>query len=424
MTLVTDIGALDLARFLRRGDRIVAGEACGEPVSLIEALIGQGADIGGLSLFTATSFSNLFGPQSAGSFRLRSMGAVGALRTASAAGALDIVPCHFSAIGPMIEAGTIGCDVAMVQVSPADADGNHSFGLVSDHVCEAVARARVVIAEVNDQVPFTLGSSTLPASRITCAVHTSRRPIEVPSVRIGEIEARIGRHAADFIGDGATLQIGIGAIPDAVLAALGDRRDLGLHTGLISDSVADLITAGVITNARKPIDTGRSIVCALIGTSRLFRLAHRNPEIFMASARYTHGVDTLSRLPGMVAVNSALEVDLTGQVNAEQNGSSYVGGTGGQVDFIRGAAASPGGRSIIALPATARNGTISRIVVQLSGPVTTTRSDVDVVVTEFGAVQLKGLSLPERAQALAAIADPRFREDLDRAAHTLRLRGF
>jgi acyl-CoA hydrolase len=229
---------------------------------------------------------------------------------------------------------------------------------------------------------------------------------------------------AGYIEDGAVLQVGIGAVPDAILRLLKDRRDLGVHSGMIGDGLVDLVEAGVITNARKPIDPGISITGALIGTRRLYEFVNRNPKIGMRSSAYTHDATVLSRLPRLVTINSAVEVDLTGQVNAEQSGSHYLGGTGGQVDFVRAGLRSPGGRSIIALPATARDGKVSRITASLSGPVTTARSDVDVIVTEFGAAELKGQTLPERARRLVAIAHPDFQEELSRAAYTIQGRGF
>jgi acyl-CoA hydrolase len=423
MTVVTDAAGLDLSRFLKSGDRIVLGQACGEPTTLLEALIAQGRDIGELSAFIATSFSGLLKPEAADSFAISSMGAIGALRSLTAAHKLAIIPSHVSQIGPMIEAGIIGCDVAFVQVSPPDADGNHSFGLISDHVQAAVKKARIVIAEVNEQVPFTFGE-LLPASRIDCAVHVSRAPVEVPPAKIGATDEAIARFAASFIEDGAVLQTGVGAVPDAILRLLHDRKDLGVHSGMLGDGLVELVEAGVVTNARKAIDTGVSINGALIGTRRLYEFAHRNPTIRMCSTSYTHDAAVLARLEKLVTINSAIEVDLTGQVNAEQSGSAYLGGTGGQVDFVRAGARSPGGHSIIALPATAKGGKISRISVNLSGPVTTARSDVDVIVTEFGAAELKGQTLAERTRRLIAIAHPDFREELDRAAHTIRQRGF
>lgn len=423
MTQVRTDAAIDVREFLRPGDHIVVGQACGEPSSVLEALIAQGRDVGDLTVFVATSFSGIFTPESAESFALSSMGAIGALRSMSKAHRLDVIPCHVSQVGPMIEAGIIGCDVAFVQVGPADGEGNHSFGLVSDYVQAAVARARVVVAEVNDQVPFTFGEM-LPESRIDYAVHVSRPPVQVQPGRISQTDEAIARHAAGYIGDGAVLQMGVGTVPDAVLRLLSDRRDLGVHSGMLGDGLVDLVESGALTNARKKIDRGVSITGALIGTDRLYGFAHRNREIRMCTTSYTHDAGVLAQLENLVTINSAMEVDLTGQVNAEQSGSAYLGGTGGQVDFVRAGARSPGGHAIMALPATAKNGTVSRITAGLSGPVTTARSEVDVVVTEFGAAELRGQTLAERSRRLIAIAHPDFRDALDREAHLIRQRGF
>jgi acyl-CoA hydrolase len=264
----------------------------------------------------------------------------------------------------------------------------------------------------------------LPAARIDCAVHVARTPVEVLPAPISETDLAIAKIVAGYIEDGSVLQVGIGAVPDAILRLLRDRRDLGIHSGMIGDGLVDLIDAGVVTNALKPIDTGVSVTGALIGTRRLYEFVHRNPQIGMRSSSYTHNEAVLSRLTRLVTINSAIEVDLTGQVNAEQNGSQYLGGTGGQVDYVRAGSRSPGGHAIIALPATAKGGKISRITANLSGPVTTARSEVDVIVTEFGAAALKGQTLAERAHRLAAIAHPDFREELDRAAVAIRKRGF
>jgi len=424
MTLSTDAQGLDLRAYLRRGDHIVWGQACGEPTTLIEALIAQADDIGGLSAFAATSFSGILSVEAAHKFKLSSMGAIGALRNVAAAGRLGIVPCHVSQIGPMIEQGLIGCDVAFVQVGRADANGNHSFGLISDFVDDAVKKARVVIAEVNEQVPFTLGDASLPGSRIDCAVHVSRPPVQVPAAPIGDNDLAIAKVVAGYIDDGAVIQVGIGAVPDAILRLLLDRRNLGVHSGMIGDGLVDLVEAGVVTNALKPIDAGVSITGALVGTRRLYDFADHNPRIGMRCSAYTHNAAVLARLTQLVTINSALEVDLTGQVNAEQSAGKYLGGTGGQVDYVRAGSRSPGGRSIIALPATAKDGAISRLMAELSGPVTTARSDVDVIVTEFGAAELKGQTLAERARRLVAIAHPSFRAQLDEAAHSIERRGF
>ncbi|WP_084477703.1 acetyl-CoA hydrolase/transferase family protein [Nocardia jejuensis] len=423
MKVIENPADLDLGAILRAGDRIVVGQACGEPTTLIEALIAQGREIRGLSAFTATSFSGLFTPEATESVMLSSMGAIGALRSMTEAHALHVIPCHVSQVGPMIEAGDIGCDVAFIQVSPADARGNHSFGLVSDYVQAAVAAARIVVAEVNDRVPHTYGAM-LAGSDIDVGVHVSRSPVQVPPSRISDTDTAIARFAAEYIGDGAVLQSGVGAVPDAILPLLRDRRDLGVHSGMVGDGLVDLVEAGVITNARKRIDRGVTVTGALIGTDRLYGFAHRNLELRMCPTSYTHDGAVLHALDRLVTINSAVEVDLTGQVNAEQSGTAYLGGTGGQVDFVRGGTRSRGGHSLIVLPSTAKGGAVSRITAALSGPVTTARSDVDVVVTEFGAAELKGRNLAERASRLVAIAHPDFREELARTADTIARRGF
>lgn len=423
MTLQVTPESLDLRQFLRPGDHVVFGQACGEPTTLVEALIEQGTSIGSLSAFIATSFSGLFTPESAAAFRLQSMGAIGALRSMTKANALDIIPVHVSQVAPLIASGAMACDVAMIQVSPADAAGNHSCGLISDYVRAAVDKARVVIAEVNEAVPFTHGE-TIPASAIDVAVKVARAPVEVPPAKISEIDEAIARHCAAYIGDGSVIQTGVGAVPDAVLRLLHDRKDLGVHSGMLGDGLVDLIEAGVVTNARKEIDAGVTINGALIGTRRLYDFCDRNPAVRMTPTSYTHDAGVLGQLSRLVTLNSALEVDLTGQVNAEASGANYMGGTGGQVDFVRAGARSPGGASLMVLAASAKGGTISKIVPALSGPVTTARSEVDVVVTEYGAAELKGQTLAERARRLTAVAHPDFREELDRAAYEIAKRGF
>ena len=423
MTATVTPEALDLSKYLRPGDRIIFGQACGEPTTLVEALIAQGAAIGDLGAFIATSFSGLFTPETASAFRLSSMGAIGALRSMAKASLLDVIPVHVSQIAPLIEWGVIPCDVAMIQVSPADAQGNHSCGLISDHVRAAVDKARVVIAEVNEQVPYVPGE-LIHGSAIDVAVKVSRPPVEVAPAKIGPVDEAIAKFCTEYIHDGSVIQTGVGAVPDAILRLLRDRKDLGVHSGMLGDGLVELAEAGVLTNARKEIDTGVSINGALIGTRRLYDWAHNNTAIRMTPTSYTHDGGVLGRLSRLVTINSALEVDLTGQVNAEQSGATYLGGTGGQVDFVRAGARSPGGASLMVLASTAKGGTLSKIVPTLSGPVTTARTEIDVVVTEFGAAELKGQSLAERARRLVAIAHPDFREELDRTAHGIARRGF
>lgn len=414
---------LNLSALLKPGDAIVMGQACGEPTVLLEALIEQGRSINGLKLFIATSFSGLFTAETADSFALSSMGAIGALRAMTKAGKLQVIPVHVSQVGPLITAGIIPCDVAMIQLGEADEKGQHSCGLISDYVRAAVDRARVVVAEVNSKVPFTNGEM-VAASEIDVAVATDQPPVEVQAASISPTDEAIARHCTRYIGDGSVIQTGVGAVPDAILRLLHDRKDLGVHSGMLGDGLVDLAEAGVLTNARKEIDRGVSINGALIGTRRLYDWAHQNPAIRMCATSYTHDPAVLGQLSRLVTINSAIEVDLTGQVNAEQSGAAYLGGTGGQVDFVRAGARSPGGAAIIALSATAKGGSISKIVRSLSGPVTTARTEVDVIVTEYGAAELKGQALAERTRRMVAIAHPDFREELDRAAFEIIRRGF
>lgn len=292
--------------------------------------------------------------------------------------------------------------------------GEHSFGLVNDCLRSAIRRARVVIAEVNSSVPWTPCDQPLRHDEITVAVHSARPPLEVPAAGFGEVERRIAAHLADLIPDRATLQVGIGAIPEAVAAMLFDRRDLGVHSGVITDVVADLIEAGVVTNAYKGMDEGITVAGALYGTQRLYRFADRNPALRLCPLQHTHGSAALARLRRLVSINSALEIDLSGQVNAESIGAEHMGAVGGQVDYVRAAAQADDGVSTIAMTSIDRKGR-SKIVPSLSGPVTTPRSDVEVVATEHGTARLSGLSLAERAKALIAIAAPEHRESLLRA---------
>ena len=278
-------------------------------------------------------------------------------------------------------------------------------------------RSRTVIAEINAQMPWTHGSAAPSDLRIDRIVECDQAPVELQPVPIGEAERRIGEFVASLIPDRATIQIGIGAIPDAILAALGGHRELGIHSGMIGDDVVDLIEAAVVTNAYKSFDRGVTVANCLFGTRKLERFSPSAiPQSAWCQYRIRTALPTLARLAVFRAVNSALEVDLSGQMNAEQVNGRYVGTVGGQPDFVRGALAAPGGRSIIALPSTANGGATSRIVAALSGPVTSPRCDADVVVTDWGIAELRGNTLRERADAMIAIADPKFREQLERAA--------
>ena len=412
---IETLDRLDLSQYIRPGDGILFQQGCGEALSLTEKLVAQRAAYSGASIFFGSGFSKTFQPEHADHLRFKGFGGIGTLRKLAAAGKLDPVPCHISSIGPLIRAGTIRTDVVLLQVSPANEKGEHSFGLVNDYVRAAMSKARVVIAEINAQIPWAPCDQPLKPGEVTVAVETDRAPLELPAAPFGELERRIAAHLADFIPDRATLQVGIGAVPEAIVAMMSDRRGLGVHSGMIGDSVVELMERGVITNENKGLDPGVTISGVLFGTSRLYRFAHRNPQVRLCPTSYTHSLATLSKLRNLVSINSALEVDLTGQVNAEAIGGDHIGAVGGQVDFVRAAVQSEGGVSIIALPATGKKGD-SKIVSRLSGPVTTARSDVDVIATEHGAVRLRGLSIRERVRAMVSIAAPDHRDALMRDA--------
>jgi len=410
------LASLDLAQYIRPGDGVIFQQGCGEALSLGEAFVQQRAGYSGASVFFGSGFSRTFQPEHADHLRFTGIGGIGTLRKLASAGALDPIPCHISAIEPMLRDGTIRADVVMLQVSPPDEHGVYSLGLVNDYVRTAMARSRVVVAEVNRQIPWSHCDRPLTEADITVAVETDREPLELPTAPFGDTERRIAAHLQDLIPDRATLQVGIGAVPEAIIASLGDRRDLGIHSGMIGDSVVDLIERGAVSNAHKGLDEGVTVTGVLFGTrQRLYRFAHRNPQIRLCPTSHTHAIGVLARLKNLVSLNSALEVDLTGQVNAEAIGGDHIGAVGGQVDYVRAAAQSAGGVSIIALPAAGRQGE-SKIVSRLSGPVTTPRSDVDAVATEHGVARLRGRGLRERVKAMVAIAAPEHRERLLREA--------
>ena len=424
MTKEIALHDLDLAGIIHDGDHIVWGSGTGEPVALIRKFLEQRHRFGHTSVFLGgISYTDTIKPEHADVVTFSGFGAMARLRGLCRAGALRVIPCHLSALCGYLETGIIGSDVVFVKLSSADESGQHSFSLENDYLQAAMARARVVIAQINDQLPWTYFDGILANSRIDYAVHTSEPAIEVAPASFGPLEEQIAQHISRYIEDGSTIEIGIGAIPDAVLADLGDRRDLGIHSGLISDRVAELMERGVITNARKPIDTGLTVCGSLRGTQRLYKFAERNPAIRLFTFMHTHRAEILCQLDNFVAINSAIEVDLTGQINAEIASGVQVGGVGGQGDFLRGANLAARGHGIVAMPSTALDGKASRIVPRISGVVTTARSDADVIVTEFGAAELRAQPLEQRARRMIAIAHPDFRESLEREAREIQKRG-
>ena len=406
--------ALDLRRFVRPGDAIWLSQGAAEPLALSQALVRQRADIGPCSVFVGMLTCDTFRPEHADHLAFRSYGGVGRNHRLIEAGALDVVPASYSQLPSLIETGRVACDVVMLQLSAEGPDGRSSLGIAHDYLLAAARRARVVIAEVNQEMPWTCGSDELAEIRIDAVVPSSRPLPEVARAAGGATEHRIAAHVAGFVADRATLEVGVGALADAILDAVADRRELGIHTGLIGDGVVELIERGVVTNAYKTVAPGMTTAGLLFGTRRAYRFARENRALNLCGPVQTHGIATLARIDNFIAINGAIEVDLTGQVNAEVLGGRYVGAVGGQLDFIRGAWQSRGGRSIIAMPSTADDGATSRIVVKLTqGVVTTPRSEADVFVTEWGSAELRGQGLKERVRRMIAIAHPAHREALE-----------
>ena len=374
----------ELAGIIRAGDGVILGQACAEPQTLSEALAAQRAAFSGASVFLGVNYAGILKPEHADHLRLSSYCGAGHNRALADAGVLDIHPHPYSRLAALIRERRIPCDVALVQVSRPNARGEYSMGLAVDYLPPAIETARVLIGEVNDRVPWTNTEKRLHKDDFDLLIESSREPATPPPARSGDTEAAIGRNAAAFIPDGATLEFGLGVLPDAVCSALSGRKGLKIHSGTIGDGVIGMDV--------------KDIVCGqLIGSRRLFDFARDNPAVQLRSTEYTHEARVLASLEAFVAINSAVEVDLTGQVNAEVAKGSYLGAVGGALDFIRAASFSPGGVSLLVLPA-------ARIVRTLSGPVATPRSEAGVIVTERGAADLRGCTLNERERRMLAIS--------------------
>jgi acyl-CoA hydrolase len=398
---------LDIAAYLRPGDTVLIGQAAAEPPVLVGEFIKAAHAISGLTAFCGYTLSDAWAGVSPGQPDITAYAAHGSLRKLSAAGLVDILSCHYSRIEELIAAGHIRIDVVLLQVAPPGADGYCSLGATVDYAAVAVERARAVLVEVNPNMPRTSSSRRLHRSRITASVSSSHQLADSPVRPPTAAERAVARHVAAFIPSGATIQLGASALADAIGQELRGRRGLRVRFGLVGDWLVDLGQAGALDGSPGSCVTGMAL-----GTERLYRFLSDSPQVRMAPISEQVAPAEMAGCDPYVAVNSAIEVDLQGQVSSEVAGCRYVGAVGGQVDFFRAARNARSGLAIVALAASNADGSTSRIVPAARGPVTTPQSDVDLVITEFGAADLRGTSYRARAERLIAVAAPQHRAAL------------
>ncbi len=401
---------------IESGNRVVFGHAAGEPIVLVDELVRQKDRLQNVEIVHMVPLRECKYclPEMKSHFRHNSLFAGAGTRKAIREGRADYTPTYFSEIPRLFRDNILPVDIALIQLSPPDEQGLMSYGISVDYTVQAAKSSKVVIAEVNKQMPRTNGAN-IHISDIDYIVETDRPLIEIPLPKITEVEEKIGRYIASLIPDQANLQLGIGGIPDAALKFLHEKKDLGIHTEMFSDGVVELYEKGVITNKYNNLHPGKFIATFLMGTNRLYQFVDNNPNVEMHTVDYTNNVMIAGKVKNLVSINSALQVDLYGQVCADTLGYQQYSGVGGQVDFVRASSLSPGGKSIIALPSSNKKGTISRIVSKLNegSCVTTSRNDVHYVVTEYGIANLRGKTIHQRAKALINIAHPDFRDQLE-----------
>lgn len=409
------VSAEEAVSHIQSGDNIVFTHACGESQILTNELVNQADRLKDVVIMhmVAMGKAPYCQPGMESHFRHNALFVGGSTRKAVESGQADYTPCFFHEAPKFFREGLLPVDVVFLQLSEPDEDGNCSYGISVDYTQPAAEVAKLKIAQINRNMPFTYGNS-INLKDINYIVEKDEDLIELQPPKIGETERKIGEYVASLIHDGDTLQLGIGAIPDAVLSFLGDKKDLGIHSEMFSDGVVDLANKGVITNKKKTLDPGKFVSCFLMGTKKLYNFVDHNPDVLIKPVDYTNDPFVVAQIDNIVSINSAMQVDLMGQVNAEMIGSRQFSGVGGQVDFVRGASRAKGGRAIIAMPSTAGHGKISKIVPLLDegAAVTTSRNDVDYIITEYGIASLKAKTLKQRATALIKIAHPDFRNSL------------
>lgn len=414
------VTAADAVATVRSGDKIFVQGGTATPSVLLEALSARAQGLTDVLLYHlhCEGPTPHLAPAMQGHLRHIAFFIGPSARAAVAEGRASYIPIFLSDIPRLFSRGRLAIDVAFIQVSPPDSHGFCSLGVSVDITQAAISASTLVVALVNPRMPRTHGDSMIHQSRIDRAVAIDAPLPQLALPPLGDVERRIGAYVAELVPDGATIQLGIGGIPAAVAQALGGKRGLGVHTEMFTDAVVELVEAGVITGREKTINPSKIVATFVMGTQRVYDFVHDNPMVEMRPADYTNDVAVIRRFRRMIAINSAIEIDLTGQVCADSIGTRLFSGVGGQMDFVRGAAMAEEGRAIIALRSTALGGARSRItpLLQSGAGVVTTRAHVDTVVTELGIAELHGKTLGERAEALIAIAHPRFRDELRKAA--------
>ncbi|MDD5298825.1 MAG: acetyl-CoA hydrolase/transferase C-terminal domain-containing protein [Rhodocyclaceae bacterium] len=417
--------AAEAVHLLRDGDAVVVPTGVGEPPTLLSALSDHRRDFRDVSVAQILPLRKYgyFDPETRDHVRHTAYFYGGASRPGGQAGWIDFVPGYFSEIPSMIAKEQIPADVVFSMASPMDNHGYFSLSLGTDYTMAALAKARVVVLEVNPHVPFAYGACHVHVSQVTALVESEDPILEVGLPAIGPVQKAIGEHVAEHIQDGATLQIGYGGIPDAVVMQLTHKHDLGIHTEMIGDGIMSLVEAGAVTNKKKNYLPNKMVATFALGSAKLYRFMDRNPMLEMHPVNFTNDPCLAGHNNGLITINASLQVDLIGQCGSESLGFIPYSGTGGQADFVRAANRSEGGKSFIVLPSTAKSDSISRIVPTLTPGthVTTSKNDVNYVVTEFGVAQLRGKTAKQRAEALIGIAHPDFRDKLKEDARQMRL---
>ena len=415
----------DAVRLVRNGDTIIVPTGVGEPPTLLTALSAQRRDFSDVkvSQILAMRKYDYLDPQTVDHIRHVAFFFGGATRAGGQEGWIDFLPNYFSEIPHQIERGQIASDVVFSMASPMDAHGFFAVSLGADYTMAAIAKARAVVLEVNPNVPFAFGNCHIHISQVAALVESDQPVLEVGLPKIGPVQEAIGKYVADMIDDGSTLQIGYGGIPDAVVMQLTSKNDLGIHTEMIGDGILTLVESGAITNRRKNYLPGKMVATFALGSQKLYRYMDRNPGLEIHPVSFTNDPYLAGLNDNLVAINATLQIDFQGQCGSESLGFSPYSGTGGQSDFVRAANRSRGGKAFIMVPSTAKNDTISRIVPTLTPGthVSTSKNDINYVVTEYGVAQLRGKSMKQRTQELIGIAHPNFRAELTEQARRKRI---